>query len=74
LLSFLLPYLMSLTYTISISTLAADLLSVPWQASVTCALTGKLSFDENAISGKDGQEVFSERCAPPLVCKVCAAC
>lgn len=31
------------------------------QASVTCALTGKLAFDEGAIGGKDGQEVFSER-------------
>lgn len=32
------------------------------QASVTCALTGKLAFDESALGGKDGQEVFSERC------------
>ena len=57
----------SLIYTLFKSTLAADLLGVPWQASVTCALTGKLSFDENAISGKDGQEVFSERYAIPLI-------
>ncbi len=31
------------------------------QASVTCALTGKLAFDEKDIEGKEGQEVFSER-------------
>jgi hypothetical protein len=37
---------------------------------VTCALTGKLSFDEDAISGKDGQEVFSERYAPPLIMQI----
>lgn len=28
---------------------------------MTCALTGKLAFDEADISGREGQEVFSER-------------
>lgn len=28
---------------------------------MTCALTGKLAFEEKDISGRDGQEVFSER-------------
>lgn len=41
--------------------LSKDFFDEPSQASVTCALTGKLEFDEGAIGGKDGQEVFSER-------------
>mmetsp|Transcript_6016 Transcript_6016/g.17229 ORF Transcript_6016/g.17229 Transcript_6016/m.17229 type:complete len:237 (+) Transcript_6016:143-853(+) len=41
--------------------LSKDFFSQPSNASVTCALTGKLAFNEADIGGSEGQEVFSER-------------
>lgn len=41
--------------------MSKDFFRQPSNASVTCALTGKLAFVEKEIAGSEGQEVFSER-------------